>query len=523
MADKFSLKAIISAQDKLTPTLKGIALQGKIVRKSLGDITNGAKGMLKGIGIGGTAVGAGIFGLLKGVVGESAKFERFESVLGSIEGSAEAARKAIQWVDKFANDTPYDLDEVVESYTTLRGAGLDPTVGSMEAVANAAAGMSKPITDAAEAYRKALFGQNEALEGFNIKAEKVGGKFAYTWFKNGKKMVSTAKANSREMIDATLTGIFNSMYPDAAKNLSKTYDGLTAMAKDYYTRFLRTVGQKGVFENIKQQIRGLLEVFDGWVRSGQFDALAKQISVDLISAISQLAEWVKNFDWAAFYNGLKETISSVRSFLSAIGGLKTVLIALGVVMLAGPVASLFQIAGAVWRLIPALFALGKAFVLLFVANPVLLAIVAAVGLIAYAVYKIYQQWDPAKGWFENLWNGIKAIFQGAWDFIKEVFSWSPLGLILRAWGPVVKFFGGLWDTVKNITGAGPVQTSAQGNQPAGRVTDFTGLNNRTQLNGEMTVKFENAPPGMRVDQGKTNQSGVIMNPDVGYRQLAFGL
>jgi hypothetical protein len=37
----------------------------------------------------------------------------------------------------------------------------------------------------------------------------------------------------------------------------------------------------------------------------------------------------------------------------------------------------------------------------------------------------------------------------------------------------------------------------------------------------MTVRFENAPPGMRAAPGKTNQPGVSMNPDVGYRSLAL--
>lgn len=527
MADKFQLKAVISAVDKLTPTLKGIALQGKIVRKSLGDITNGVGTLLKGLGAGGAAVAGGVFGMIKAVIGESSKFERFETALTSIEGSAAAARKAISWVDKFANDTPYDLDEVVRAYTTLRGAGLDPTVGALEAVGNAAAGTSRTVEEAADAFRNALMGENDSLKQFNVTAQKDGNRFAYTYFKNGKKMVAFAKANSREMIAATLSGIFNDMYPDAAKGLSKTYDGLTAMAKDYYTRFLRMIGDKGVFDKIKGQLKGLLDIFDGWVQSGQFDALAQQISDDLVYVIEELSTWVRSVDWPAFYNGLKETIKSVRSFISAIGGLKTILIALGVVMLAGPVSAIGQIIFGIWKLIPALFALGKAFVLLVAANPILLLIVAAIMAIGYAVYKIYKQWDPALGFFENLWNGIKLVFSDAWENIKTMLSWSPLGLILRSWGPVLRFFGNLWDKVKDIAGSAPgMNLTGQAPQTggAGGGSNFGNLNNKTQLNGEMTVRFENAPPGMRVEPGKTNQPGVGMNPDVGYRPLSvFGM
>lgn len=42
---------------------------------------------------------------------------------------------------------------------------------------------------------------------------------------------------------------------------------------------------------------------------------------------------------------------------------------------------------------------------------------------------------------------------------------------------------------------------------------------RTELEGSMVVRFENAPPGMRVDPAKTNQPGLSVSPSVGYRSL----
>lgn len=528
MADKFQLKAIISAVDKLTPTLKGIAKQGKIVRKSLGDITAGTGKLIKSLGVGSAVVAGGIFGMMKSVIDETAKFESLGAVLESIEGSAEAARKAINWVDEFANNTPYDLDESVRAFTTLRGAGLDPTTGSLEAVGNAAAGANRSLGDAADAFRSALFGNTMALRGFNIQTRKSGDELAFMWRKNGKDMVSIAKATNREMIAATLTGIFNEKYPDAAEKQSKTWIGLMAMYRDYYTRFLRFVGQAGIFDNIKNQLLDLKDVIEKWIASGQFEALSKQISDDLIAVVSELAAWVRNFDWESFYKGIKTTIKSVRELLQAIGGLKTVMIALGVVLLAGPVHALGQIAFGIYKLIPALFMLGKAFMVMLVANPILLAIAAVIALIAGAVYLVYKNWEPLKDFMEQVW--IRARDQAVlfWGFLKEFFGWSPIGLILRSWGPVLRFFGGLWDTVKNIVGSVPGVQGALDNSGAPGLEsprrNFAGLDSRTQVNGEMTVRFENAPPGMRAESGKTNQPGLDLNPDVGYRPLAvFGM
>ncbi|MEW9678722.1 phage tail tape measure protein [Pseudomonas sp. TE50-2] len=43
--------------------------------------------------------------------------------------------------------------------------------------------------------------------------------------------------------------------------------------------------------------------------------------------------------------------------------------------------------------------------------------------------------------------------------------------------------------------------------------------NKAQLEGQMVVRFDNAPPGMRVEQADTNQPGLQVSPQVGYRSL----
>lgn len=42
---------------------------------------------------------------------------------------------------------------------------------------------------------------------------------------------------------------------------------------------------------------------------------------------------------------------------------------------------------------------------------------------------------------------------------------------------------------------------------------------KAQLEGQMVVRFDNAPPGMRVEQADTNQPGLQVSPQVGYRSL----
>ena len=521
MADKFQLKAIISAVDKLTPTLKGMALQAKITKKSLGDISSAGGQLFKTIGLGGAAAAAGLFGMIKNVVGESSKFEKFETVLRTVEGTAEQAKASLKWVDKFSLKTPYDLDEVTKAFVEMRAFGLDPTKGAMQSVADAAAGMDKNIVDVASILNRATVGENDGLKQFGITAKKVGDDLVYMWNENGKEMVAKAKANSKEQIEAVVTGIWNRKYQGAADGLSGTWEGILSNIKGQYLNLIRFVGDKGFFDKIKQQAMGLLKVIERWESDGTLDRLANEISNVLTTTVEDLAKWVQSVNWAAFYAGVKSTITGIRDFVSAIGGLKTILIALGIVMLAGPIAAIFQIVGALFTLGKVVVTTVKLMSLFMLANPILLGIVAVVALLAGAAYLIYKNWEPIKAWFLDLWESVKLIATQAWEHLKTIFSWSPLGLILRAWGPVIKFFGGLWDKVQGITGAVPPQTSVQNAGAGGGSTPFPGLNNKTQLNGEVVVKFENAPAGMRVSPGKTNQAGVGLNPDVGYRPLAL--
>lgn len=83
--------------------------------------------------------------------------------------------------------------------------------------------------------------------------------------------------------------------------------------------------------------------------------------------------------------------------------------------------------------------------LALLANPVtwiVLAIVAAVALLAYGAYKLYQNWDGVVAWFGNLWAGIKGFFSsGIGNISATILSWSPIGMFYRVFAGVLNWFG----------------------------------------------------------------------------------
>lgn len=214
----------------------------------------------------------------------------------------------------------------------------------------------------------------------------------------------------------------------------------------------------------------------------------------------------------------------------------------------------------------------------FAATPIGLIAVS----IAAAAGLIVANWEKIGPFFSVLWELIKAYSVPFMDFMKKLLDWSPLGLITRNWEPIVKFFKGLWDRVspylqpilklfggdegENLTsrvqqaaaaqrernagtgngtgemvmaGAGVVSRDRQaynerqfGINPGallqapglmpepGSLLRQSSTASKAQLDGELLVRFEGAPPGMRVERAATSQTGVtVATQNVGRRTI----
>ncbi|AIR90587.1 phage tail tape measure protein [Pseudomonas cremoricolorata] len=215
--------------------------------------------------------------------------------------------------------------------------------------------------------------------------------------------------------------------------------------------------------------------------------------------------------------------------------------------------------------------------LAFAATPVGLI---AVG-IAAAAGLIIANWEKVGPFFTALWDLIKAYTKPFMEFMGKLFDWSPMGRIIKNWQPITAYFKGLWEKVKpyvmplfklfgyeegkglteNVqrmaqeqrarnagdrrgTGellafdAGAVAKirldensrafgidnrallQAPGQLPApGSLLRQSTATNKTQLDGELRVRFENPPAGMRVESTRTSQPGVTVKAKVGYRTV----
>lgn len=156
--------------------------------------------------------------------------------------------------------------------------------------------------------------------------------------------------------------------------------------------------------------------------------------------------------------------------------------------------------------------------------------------IALAAGFLIANWDTVGPWFAELWEGIKGVAMAGWELFKQVAGFTPLGMIIKNWEPIVAWMKGLWERVKPYVQPimdaaawvmGDDGKAASASSPASgpgttSLAAQAAAANGANLQGQMVVRFEGAPPGMRVDPAQTNQTGLSVTPQVGYRSLSGG-
>lgn len=156
-------------------------------------------------------------------------------------------------------------------------------------------------------------------------------------------------------------------------------------------------------------------------------------------------------------------------------------------------------------------------------------------------------WSGVSGYFSGLWASLTTDAQVLKSVFGDLFSQSPLESIQQKWQPVLTWFGEMWTKLQGIFGqvkellggnfaaifatltgtstaapAGGAALNSTLPQSSSALIQQSAANNRTQLEGGLTVRFENAPAGLRTDQPQTNQPGLALSSRIGYRSLSAG-
>src|SRR5574344_979300 len=123
----------------------------------------------------------GLTSIFKGIVNTNKEFESLSGSLKTVTGSAEGAKEAFAIIEKFAIDTPYQLDEIVEAFIRLKALGLDPSTEALTSYGNTASAFGKNIMDFTDALSNAVMYNFKSLRSFGIMAQTQGDTVKFTF------------------------------------------------------------------------------------------------------------------------------------------------------------------------------------------------------------------------------------------------------------------------------------------------------------------------------------------------------
>jgi phage-related protein len=272
-----NIKLIIDAQDRATPTLKKINKQvDRFDRK-------GRKGTKSALGFGtalkaaGAAAAAiGFAKLVTGIVSTNAMFESLRASLKTVTGSLDGARVAMHQIEEFTKSTPFQLEEVANSFIILKRMGIDTTTESLKAFGNIAAANGKSFEQLAEAVADAMTGEFERLKEFGIKVKQENGKFIASM---GSTQIAVSESAEAMVNELKALGEDGGRYASGLADQAATMGGKFSNLKDNMASFAKGIGEGGLNTALKE----VLDSFNGLFK-GTGD-LASQIGAGLGAAI----------------------------------------------------------------------------------------------------------------------------------------------------------------------------------------------------------------------------------------------
>lgn len=256
--------------------------------------------------VAGAAVAA--IGFERTFIKTAAEFERYQIMLNKLQGSPQGGAEALSWIKQLAQETPYAVDEITQSFVKLKAFGLDPMDGTMQAIADQAAmmgGTADTIDGIAlalgQAWTKGKLQGEEALQllergvpvwDYLAKASKElghNGGLGYST-EQLQKMASQGDLTRKAIKD--LVDQMGEASKGAAKAQMNSWNGMISNMGDHWKLFQADVMDSGAFEALKVELNGLLSKLDEMKKTGEYDQLVEKIGTDAVDAIRAFADGV---------------------------------------------------------------------------------------------------------------------------------------------------------------------------------------------------------------------------------------
>ena len=411
--------------------------------------------MLKGLIVGVAGSMAAVAGK-KWLIDSNASMETYQNTLAVVMGSQDKAIKQLEWAEKFAGNTPFQIDKVVEATTRLEAYGLQSQkvlgiTGDMASV------MGKDLMQAVEAVADAQTGEVERLKEFGITKGMIEEQAALlgTMPINNKGQITDYKA-----FNAALFSLMEKKFKGGMAMQMDTWNGMLSNAADFWSKLGRTLG-KPIFENLKIQLKGLIDYFALLEENGTIDAWTAKVEAGVTAIGSAINTYVKpginflisaastvksNWDWIGpFVNGLAITLGGYLAITKGIAVYQA--ISTGVMWAYNAAITAYQSIGIIaigitegWTGVQA------ALNLVMSANPiglVVIAIAALVGGLILAYKKSEAFRDIVNSVWSTIWNKVQPIVSDLKAAITNAFT-AVLAWVNTYWPKIQQIISFVW-------------------------------------------------------------------------------
>jgi len=203
----------------------------------------------------------------KAVVDITAEFQKAEAVLTNTLGSKSAAQIALINIQKFAEKTPFSVQQLTNSFVKLANQGFVPTTEELRKLGDIAASTGKDFDQLAEAIIDAQTGEFERLKEFGIRASKEGDRVTFSF----KGVQTQTEFTSQAIRDYVLSlgdaaGVSGSM---AA--ISETLGGKISNMGDAWDNFMKVLGDQnsGPLSNAVNNLTLLIKLATDWIETNE--------------------------------------------------------------------------------------------------------------------------------------------------------------------------------------------------------------------------------------------------------------
>jgi tape measure domain-containing protein len=249
------------------------------------------------------AVAGGAYGFKKfsdAIISTGSSFEDLRIQLDTITKGQGA--EVLDMLNTWALKMPVDTQKAVEAYKNMRAMGLDPTLEQMTTLVDtmsALGGGTETLMGIARALGQIQTKGKPSLEELYQLAERGVPIFEILQDRLGltaEQVVDIANSgvSSADVIQAAFAGMAE-RFGGASTELSGSWGGMVRTLSSYWVEFKRLVAESGVFEHLKETLRGVLDTIEGMSQSGELETWAQGVGDMLVSVFSYLKRALVSF------------------------------------------------------------------------------------------------------------------------------------------------------------------------------------------------------------------------------------